>query len=67
MRSVGNYDLPAFLQRIKDVACFRHLPRLVSVQFVGCRGVRGNIRVFEHTPRLQRIFFYHSQVSQSHI
>jgi len=25
--------------------------------------VRGNIRVFEHTPRLWRLFFYHSQLA----
>jgi len=31
--------------------------------FVGCRQIRGNIRVFEHTPLLWRIYFYHSQLA----
>jgi hypothetical protein len=46
-----------------DVVCFKQCPRLRSVQFVGCRQVRGNVRVFEATPHLWRLFFYHSQLA----
>lgn len=46
-----------------DVSCFKRCKKLKSVMFVGCRQIRGNIRVFEHTPLLWRLFFYHSQLA----
>ena len=45
------------------MVCFKQCPRLRSVQFVGCRQVRGNVRVFESTPLLWRLCFYHSQLA----
>ena len=60
---MGFSDCFLSCQVFGDVVCFKQCPRLRSVQFVGCRQVRGNVRVFEATPLLWRLFFYHSQLA----